>query len=149
MNRITKQIAFFFAFTLMAGCAGEVSTIPADDRIAPLLDGMGDHHMPISTTDSMAQRYFDQGLVLYYGFNHAEAVLSTVIDASKGEQGLDNITLNRPMRRFAKAQHQAGDEKGAKKTLDDMVKVFEKKKLKPTVLSIIKQQAKETRDALK
>jgi hypothetical protein len=77
------------------------------------------------------------------------SLLSTVIDASKGEQDLDNITLNRTMRRFAKAQHQAGDEKGAKKTLDDMVKVFEKKKLKPTVLSIIKQQAKETRDALK
>jgi tetratricopeptide (TPR) repeat protein len=49
---------------------------PPEDRIAPLLKGMGDHHMTITTSDSMAQRFFDQGLVLYYGFIHAEAVRS-------------------------------------------------------------------------
>lgn len=47
-----------------------------DDRIAPLLEGMGDVHHPITTDDSMAQRYFDQGLVLAWGFNHAEAARS-------------------------------------------------------------------------
>lgn len=77
------------------------------------------------------------------------SLLSTVIDASTGDQGLDNIELNRTMRRFAQAQHRAGDEKGAEKTLDEMVKVFEKKKLRPTVMATIKQQAKDTRDALK
>jgi tetratricopeptide (TPR) repeat protein len=43
---------------------------------APLLDGLGSLHYPISTTDSIAQKYFDQGLILAYGFNHAEAARS-------------------------------------------------------------------------
>ncbi|MEF8817410.1 MAG: hypothetical protein V5A58_11515 [Salinibacter sp.] len=47
-----------------------------DGRIAPLLEGMGDHHHPITTDDSMAQRYFDQGLTLAWAFNHAEAARS-------------------------------------------------------------------------
>ncbi|MEZ6097745.1 MAG: hypothetical protein R3E01_02115 [Pirellulaceae bacterium] len=42
-------------------------------KIAPLLDGMGDHTHPISTDSGLAQRYFDQALVLAFGFNHAEA----------------------------------------------------------------------------
>jgi tetratricopeptide (TPR) repeat protein len=44
--------------------------------IAPLLDGMGAHHHPITTTSPQAQRYFDQGLVLSFGFNHKEAARS-------------------------------------------------------------------------
>ena len=45
----------------------------AEGRLAPLLEGMGSHHRPIATGESMAQRYFDQGLVLAFAFNHAEA----------------------------------------------------------------------------
>ena len=44
-----------------------------EGQIAPLLQGMGNHHFPISTDDTLAQQYFDQGLVLSYGFNHKEA----------------------------------------------------------------------------
>ena len=40
----------------------------------PLLDGLGSHHHPISSRDSLAQRYFDQGLRLTYAFNHPEAI---------------------------------------------------------------------------
>ncbi|MEW5926504.1 MAG: tetratricopeptide repeat protein [Gemmatimonadota bacterium] len=40
----------------------------------PLYDDLGDHHYAITTRVPLAQRYFDQGLRLYYGFNHAEAV---------------------------------------------------------------------------
>ncbi|MFS8071231.1 MAG: hypothetical protein ACMG6S_33095, partial [Byssovorax sp.] len=40
---------------------------------APLLEGMGSYSRPISTRVPLAQRYFDQGLTLAYGFNHAEA----------------------------------------------------------------------------
>ncbi|MFQ3617698.1 MAG: tetratricopeptide repeat protein [Cyanobacteriota bacterium] len=43
---------------------------------APLFDNLGDHHHPISTRNALTQRYFDQGLVLAYGFNHAEALRS-------------------------------------------------------------------------
>ncbi|NJB86730.1 tetratricopeptide (TPR) repeat protein [Lewinella marina] len=43
---------------------------------APLFDSMGQHHFPITTRRKLVQRYFDQGLVLAYGFNHAEAARS-------------------------------------------------------------------------
>ena len=47
---------------------------PATSRFqAPLLEGMGDHHFAISSTNTDAQRFFNQGLILAYGFNHAEA----------------------------------------------------------------------------
>ena len=42
----------------------------------PLQDHLGNHTYPISTTNPMAQRYFDQGLILSYGFNHAESARS-------------------------------------------------------------------------
>jgi tetratricopeptide (TPR) repeat protein len=41
--------------------------------IAPELLGLGTWHMPVSTSDARAQRFFDQGLRLLYAFNHAEA----------------------------------------------------------------------------
>lgn len=40
----------------------------------PLYDNLGDHHYAISTEVPLAQRYFDQGLRLYYAFNHQEAI---------------------------------------------------------------------------
>lgn len=43
---------------------------------APLFKGMGNHHHAIATNSDKAQRYFDRGLVLAYGFNHAEAARS-------------------------------------------------------------------------
>jgi tetratricopeptide (TPR) repeat protein len=39
-----------------------------------LFDNLGDTHHSITTDNETAQRYFDQGLVLSYGFNHAEAI---------------------------------------------------------------------------
>jgi tetratricopeptide (TPR) repeat protein len=38
-----------------------------------LLDELGDHQLPITATPE-AQRWFDQGLALTYGFNHAAAI---------------------------------------------------------------------------
>jgi tetratricopeptide (TPR) repeat protein len=43
---------------------------------APLLIGLGHLHHPITTSSPLAQRYFDQGLTLVYGFNHEEAARS-------------------------------------------------------------------------
>jgi tetratricopeptide (TPR) repeat protein len=40
---------------------------------AALLPGMGNAHHAVSTSNPMAQKYFDQGLDLIYAFNHAEA----------------------------------------------------------------------------
>lgn len=47
-----------------------------EDNIAPLLDGLDVLHYPVSTSDREVQEYFNQGLVLSYGFNHAEAARS-------------------------------------------------------------------------
>lgn len=46
------------------------------DQVAPLFEGLGDLHYPITTADTRVQEYFDQGLKWSYAFNHAEAARS-------------------------------------------------------------------------
>lgn len=43
---------------------------------APLFEGMGDYDRPITTSSADARRYFNQGMVLAFGFNHAESIRS-------------------------------------------------------------------------
>jgi len=43
---------------------------------APLIDGLDVLNFPITTKQDLVQKYFNQGLVLAYGFNHAEAARS-------------------------------------------------------------------------
>ncbi|MEM7482364.1 MAG: hypothetical protein AAF481_14400 [Acidobacteriota bacterium] len=45
-----------------------------EEAQAPLFEGMGEHHHPIATDHPGAQRYFNQGLVLAFAFNHAESI---------------------------------------------------------------------------
>jgi len=42
----------------------------------PLFDDLGDLQHPVTTSSRQAQRYFDQGLRLLFGFNHKEAIRS-------------------------------------------------------------------------
>ena len=52
-------------------------TDAASERcIQPLLGNLGSHRHPITTNSALAQRYFDEGLVLTFGFNHPEAIRS-------------------------------------------------------------------------
>lgn len=46
------------------------------DNKAPLFEGLDVLNFPISTQNELVQKYFNQGLVLAYGFNHAEAARS-------------------------------------------------------------------------
>ena len=46
------------------------------DKIAPLFEGLDAVDFPISTSNQLVQKYFNQGMVLAYGFNHAEAARS-------------------------------------------------------------------------
>jgi tetratricopeptide (TPR) repeat protein len=46
---------------------------PARDTV-PLYTDLGNYHAAITTSVPLAQQYFDQGLRLTYGFNHAEAI---------------------------------------------------------------------------
>lgn len=41
-----------------------------------LMAGLGSHHHPVSTQNAQAQKFFNQGLILLYAFNHDEAARS-------------------------------------------------------------------------
>ncbi len=77
-----QRIIPFAAVVLLAGAApspGAGPTKPAEPPLplsdsVPLYTNLGTHHKAISTRVPGAQRYFDQGLRLTYGFNHAEAI---------------------------------------------------------------------------
>ena len=47
------------------------ATVPG--QIAPRLQNLGDHKFPVSTNSAGAQLFINQGMMLTYGFNHAEA----------------------------------------------------------------------------
>jgi tetratricopeptide (TPR) repeat protein len=79
MNR-KKMLAIWLASLLVSGAilsvnAGSNPSAEVTDAV-PLYDDLGEHHYPISTHKPEAQRFFDQGLRLYYAFNHAEAIRS-------------------------------------------------------------------------
>jgi tetratricopeptide (TPR) repeat protein len=63
---------------LIAACSPKAETdVELVKRAgAPLFTGMGEFHRVIDTKDAGAQRYFDQGMVLAFGFNHAESIRS-------------------------------------------------------------------------
>ncbi len=44
--------------------------------VAPVFEELGGHRHLITTRSQEAQRYFDQGLMLLYNFNHKEAIRS-------------------------------------------------------------------------
>jgi tetratricopeptide (TPR) repeat protein len=55
---------------------GTPAAAPAPAKPAALLPGLGSHRHPIGTASPEAQEFFDQGVVLLFGFNHEEAVRS-------------------------------------------------------------------------
>lgn len=92
--RTIRLVAFLFAASVVstAPCAAQNQPSPSHVGHAtghatpggaitpgpgvPLYDDLGDHHFGITTDVPLAQKYFDQGLRLYYAFNHAEGVRS-------------------------------------------------------------------------
>jgi tetratricopeptide (TPR) repeat protein len=50
-----------------------VYSVIAQSKPSILMPGLGQHHHAISTKNAEAQRFFDQGLTLVFGFNHEEA----------------------------------------------------------------------------
>lgn len=63
---VTGLVAIMFLF----GCSSE------QKKTAPLFDNLGTHNFPITADSELAQKYFNQGLILAYGFNHEEAFRS-------------------------------------------------------------------------
>ena len=66
---MTRGLSALVTLALFWGCSSRPPT-----PTVPLLDNLGSHHYTVSTSAPSAQQYFDQGLRLYYGFNHAEAI---------------------------------------------------------------------------
>ena len=77
VNRYTNLV-----LTIIAGCglgACFVVSSGAQESSsphAPLMETLGDYHRPVSTSAPLAQRFFDQGLRLIFGYYFPEAVVS-------------------------------------------------------------------------
>lgn len=71
---MSQRALFAFACVgsfLAAACGGRSGE--PEPPLIQLFDDLGDHQRPISSASPEAQRYFDQGLILVYGFNHEAA----------------------------------------------------------------------------
>jgi tetratricopeptide (TPR) repeat protein len=62
----------WLVFVLVAGAC----SLFAQSKPPALIPGLGQHHHTISTKRPEAQRFFDQGLILVFSFNHEEAARS-------------------------------------------------------------------------
>lgn len=62
------------ALLVIASCALSAQT--KKERPVTLLNGYGNLHHPVTTSNPQAQAFFDQGLRLIYAFNHDEAARS-------------------------------------------------------------------------
>ena len=81
-KRISCALSILLSLSVASGVqsqihdprAIEADPATAQDPIAPVLDGLGEHHIEVTTTNPRSQYFFDQGLRLTYGFNHSEAL---------------------------------------------------------------------------
>lgn len=90
-------VAMFFVAVIACSRAPEPSATPANrsahDTHAPsataaaartaLLGNLGSYHRAITTSNEDAQKFFDEGLTLLYGFNHEESFKSFELAAAK------------------------------------------------------------------
>ena len=86
MNR-TRPLALSVLVALSTGACSDIRdaaptaaqaepavSSPAEAALgATLLQGLGDHDFPITSNDPEVLRWFNQGLMLTYGFNHDAA----------------------------------------------------------------------------
>lgn len=82
MSRRTLSCLLLAGLVLPLGCSGEKGEIAFRSRAkraengAQLFSKMGTHRRDITTDSEEAQKYFDQGLVWAFAFNHDEAIRS-------------------------------------------------------------------------
>ncbi|MGH8019884.1 MAG: hypothetical protein ACREIA_16715, partial [Opitutaceae bacterium] len=79
-NRVLPALAFFASLAGVIAFASypeKSSAASAQGKpLAPLFDDLGGFSKRVSTSDALAQRYFDQGMMFVFGFNHKEAIRS-------------------------------------------------------------------------
>ena len=71
-KNLEKCTKWFAVCACILGCLSLASAetpakAPADVKV-PLHEGLGSAHIPITTSSELAQKYFDQGLRLHFGF---------------------------------------------------------------------------------
>jgi tetratricopeptide (TPR) repeat protein len=64
------------AICAVLGALGSSAADSGSDKPIKLLTKIGKWHHPVTTTNAMAQHFFNQGLSLVYGFNHDAAIRS-------------------------------------------------------------------------
>ena len=69
----TTFVLAVFALAVSGAAIAVAHPNPNPHPDVRLIPGLGDVHHPVSTKNSQAQQFFDQGLKLVYGFNHDEA----------------------------------------------------------------------------
>ncbi|MCU0670014.1 MAG: hypothetical protein MUF70_11800 [Myxococcota bacterium] len=74
MTRWIRPTLVCLVLVSLGACQGGEPPAAAPVHRPRLLDGLGEIHHPISTSNELAQRYFDQGLALAFGFNHDGAI---------------------------------------------------------------------------
>ncbi|MGD8985729.1 MAG: hypothetical protein PVH99_12075 [Desulfobacteraceae bacterium] len=80
-NMVYLLLALVMAAVLINEPLATAQTNPENDvqstvlpgQIAPRLQNLGNHTFPVTTNSARAQLFINQGLMLTYGFNHAEA----------------------------------------------------------------------------
>jgi tetratricopeptide (TPR) repeat protein len=74
MIRSVRSVLVGAMLALLGACQGGEPPATTPVHKPKLMSGLGRIHHPITTSSPEAQRYFDQGLALAYGFNHDGAI---------------------------------------------------------------------------
>ncbi len=80
-NIFSSLVLMVAVVTLIYTATARATTDPQQDvasttvpgQTAPRLQNLGEHRFPVTTQSARAQLFINQGLMLAYGFNHAEA----------------------------------------------------------------------------
>ena len=75
-KKVEDQNISLITNSLMCGALQSDDEWYKSSNKAPLFKELGNNYFQVSTNDSLAQKYINQGLILAYGFNHAEAARS-------------------------------------------------------------------------
>jgi hypothetical protein len=84
---LISLLGFLFCTAAVTlGSSGQHDHSSGAGRGVTLLDGLIDLQFPITSKNELARKYFNQGLVLTYGFDHADAEIS-YLEAARHDPG--------------------------------------------------------------
>ena len=71
-----KFLIITISLFIFSSCTGGSDSELVSKAGAPLLKGLGNHSHVISSDIHGVQKYFDQGMIMAFAFNHAESIRS-------------------------------------------------------------------------